>query len=108
KEDKPKEKEVDGQHRSGIGLDGGPCLFHVGTPVDVVEDQDGGWGCVGDEGVEIMQGRCEAMVAVYKRQVDLADPVEDAGEMMVEIAGENLSIDNVQAPEVPAGDIGYG
>ncbi len=85
-----------------------PGLLHFFTPVNIVEDQDGMFCGMGQQGFKITEGRFEPVVAIHKGQFNRGMSCQYLWQGMIKITGHQFYIRNGQLPEVGSRLFGYG
>ena len=66
----PYEEEVDGEGYGRMFFDLLPCLLHAFTPMDVIDDDDTVFCCVGQYLFEVPECWLQTVVAIHKNKVN--------------------------------------
>lgn len=89
-ENDPEMKQVEGKRYARVLMNFIPRFFHLLRPVNVVENENGVVMCEGKTGVEIIERRLFAVIAVEINVIDFAERLQGAGKRLAEFTGAHF------------------
>ncbi len=86
-------KDIDGQPCLRFVFDGLPSLLHAGRPMYVPHNDNGPFGGIRQDGIEVIQGRVLPVVAVEVGEVDAAEILQCTLQSVFKTSGDHLCVD---------------